>query len=433
MAARNALLARMTDDVAALVLQDNYRQTLALTLAEATAAADVDAHGRFMRILERKRLLDRKVEFLPDDEALQELKDRGRGLTRPELSVLLAYSKITLFDELVDSNLPDDSYLHAELMRYFPDVLSSEYPEDVAGHRLRREIIATTLANDVVNTGGLTFVNRTRENLGYSAPEIVRCYVSARELFELRSLRAGINALDLVLPAEIQTQLHLSVIDFLRSQVLWFLRYCGETTQIGDVVDHHYAEGLELLRSGIQGVLTDFERRRYEKRLRGWTAAGVPEDLAARVTVLTPLAAACDIVDIATAHGWPVEHAARAWFRMGALLGLDRLRAAAADLTSAEHWERLSIKRSVEELFRQQRQLTAAAIAHAPQVEGGNGDAAVDLWVEGQREAVERATALILEMDAAGPLTGAKLSLAATQMRELCRSSTEHEASGQAA
>ncbi|MFW6027547.1 MAG: NAD-glutamate dehydrogenase domain-containing protein, partial [bacterium] len=433
MAARNALLARMTEDVAALVLNDNYRQTLALTLAEATAPADIDAHGRFMRILERKRLLDRKVEFLPDDEALQELKDRGQGLTRPELSVLLAYSKITLFDELVDSALPDDSYLEAELMRYFPDVLSGEFPKDIARHRLRREIIATTLANDVVNTGGLTFVNRTRENLGHSAPDIVRCYVAARELFELRALRTGINALDLVLPASVQTRLHLSVIDFLRSQVLWFLRYCAETVQISEVVDH-YAEGLDILRAGIRRVLTDFERQRYEKRLRDWMAAGVPEELAARVTVLTPLASACDIVDIAAAHGWPVEHAARAYFRMGELLGLDRLRAAAFELTSAEHWERLSIKRSVEELFRQQRELTAAAISQAPRVHDGNGDSAVDLWVEGHREAVERATSLILEMDAAGPLTGAKLSLAATQMRELCRNSADPDsASGQAA
>ncbi|MFP4004405.1 MAG: NAD-glutamate dehydrogenase, partial [Alphaproteobacteria bacterium] len=303
MASRNALLSRMTEDVASLVLQNNYRQTLALTLAEATAPADIDAHGRFMRILERKRLLDRKVEFLPDDEALQELKDRGQGLTRPEISVLLAYSKITLFDELVDSVLPDDPFLNAELMRYFPEVLSTEFPEEIAAHRLRREIIASSLANDVVNTGGLAFVNRTRENLGHSAPDIVRCYVAARELFELRALRDGINALDLALPASVQTQLHLSVIDFLRSQVLWFLRYCAETVQIGEVVDH-YAQGLGVLRSRIGRALTDFDRRRYEKRLREWVSAGVPEELAARVTMLTPLASACDIVDIAAAHGW---------------------------------------------------------------------------------------------------------------------------------
>ncbi len=193
---RNALLGEMTEEVAGLVLRNNYLQPLALSLAQRRGLEDLGFQQRLMQMLEARGLLDRAVEFLPDDKELAERRRRNQGLTRPELAVLLAYAKIALYDELLDSRVPDDPYLGRELARYFPKPLLEHFPDAVAGHRLRREIIATQLANSMINRGGPTLIARITDQTGASPAAIAAAFAAARDSYVLTELNAAIDALD---------------------------------------------------------------------------------------------------------------------------------------------------------------------------------------------------------------------------------------------
>ncbi len=417
---RNKTLAAMTDEVAGLVLRNNYRQTLALSLSESTAKPDLDSHSRFMRMLERQGQLDRTVEFLPDEEALRELKDAGRGLSRPEIAVLISYSKNTLFEELVASNFPDDPYLVHDLMAYFPTPLTDAYSDFIEKHQLRREIIATKAANELVNMGGLTFINRVKEHTGSSTADILRAFIAARDVFDLSTLRRRINDLDLLVDAEQQILMQRDLANFVRRQVQWFLRYHPEGVSIGELIEI-YQDRVNEISGRIEDLIGDFEGKFLRKRIKARVDKGIDPQIARDVCVLDPLSSACDIADIARGFEWPVDEAARAYTVLGDLLNLTELRADAAQLTPGDHFERLSVKRLIEDLFRQQRELALSAIAHAVAVNGTapSGADAVDLWAQAFAGPVDRTNLLVQEMESHGPLTSAKLTLAAAQVRDL--------------
>ncbi len=417
---RNQILEDMTDEVAALVLRNNYEQTLALSVAEATAPEDLDAHGRFMRALERQGVLDRAVENLPDEERLLELKESGQGLTRPEIATLMSYAKIALYDAIIETDAPDDPYLDADLIRYFPREMGDQFVEALRGHRLRREIVATELANDLVNTGGLTFVNRIQESMGMSAPDIARAYVISRDVFRIRDLRTRINHLDGTVRSQVQLDAHQQVIAFLRRQVLWFLRYRPGDLRLRPAIET-YRPDIQRLSDHLPEALSPFESERLEQRLEKLSRHNLSGALARDVALLEPLASACDIIDVARAQTWSPEDVTATYFAVGAALSLDRLRANASELSSTEHWERLAVKRTIEDLFRQQRHLTAAAIGQVLDAGHDNpsGHDAADIWIQTNEREVDRVTALIHDMEASGPLTSAKLSLAGSQIRDL--------------
>ncbi len=417
---RNASLADMTGEVAELVLRNNYRQSLALSMAEETARGDLDSHSRFMRILERHGQLDRGVEYLPDEEVIRELKDAGLGLSRPEIATLIAYSKNTLFEELLTSNFPDDDYLEKDLFNYFPAHLPESYPEALRQHQLRREIVTTLAANQIVNMGGLTFLNRIKEHTGSATADSARAFVAARDVFDLAGLRRRINDLDLIVETKTQISMQLDLANFLRRQVLWFVRYYPEGSKVGELVDLYRPPIIEI-GGRIEDMISEFEADYLRSRIQARVDEGVNVDLARDVCALDPLSSACDIADIARAIEWPVDEAARAYSEMGALVGLPQLRAAAAQLSAGEHFERLSVKRMIEDLFRQQRFLTLAALqqAVAKGRTGLSGADAVDIWAQSHAGSVDRATALVQEMESHGAMTAAKLALAASQVRDL--------------
>ncbi|MCP5433005.1 MAG: NAD-glutamate dehydrogenase [Alphaproteobacteria bacterium] len=418
--ARNALLASMTDDVAALVLKNNYEQTLALSLAEATASQDLDAHGRFMRLLERDGRLDRAVEHLPDEEGLRELADLGEGLTRPELAVLLAYAKTWVFDHILASDVPDEEVLKRDLVAYFPPRLAEPYGADIARHRLRREIVATEIANDLVNMGGMTFVNRASETASVSVPTIARGYVAAREAFALAALHREINQLDIQISAEAQTELHLEVRNFLRRQTLWFVRHAPDGLDLGRTIAQ-YRPGLAELARTIDAHVAGTDGERLHRRYAAFIEAGVPDATARAVVNLRPLASACDIVDLAQGQGLGLEPTTQVYFALGAVLGLDRLRAATEGLKGAEHWERLANRRILEELYRLQRGLAGAAISQGLAAGGAElgAEGMIAQWAKVHEANLKRTIALVTEMEASGAMSTAKLTLAVTQYRDL--------------
>jgi glutamate dehydrogenase len=213
MEVRNALLPEMTDDVAALVLRNNYRQTLALSLAEGRRGEDVPFAQSFMRMLEAERRLDRSVEFLPSDEILDERAKRGDGLVRPELAVLLAYAKLVLADQIRASDVPDDSYFEEELTDYFPVAMRERFAPDIAAHRLRREIIATQLSNAVINQAGPTVAARLAGETGFDPALMTRAYAAVRDSFGLLDLNTAIDALDGKIAGATQLSLYRIVQD----------------------------------------------------------------------------------------------------------------------------------------------------------------------------------------------------------------------------
>jgi glutamate dehydrogenase len=221
---RNELLAHMTDEVADLVLRNNYLQTLAISMTHLQGMEDFGYQVRMMRQLEREGLLDRVVEQLPDDVQLDELRNAGQLLTRAELGVLLAYAKITLYDAILESSVPDDDYLARELFRYFPDEMAADYEAEINGHRLRREIISTMLANSMVNRGGATFITRLMDQTGATTTEIAQGFVAVRNSYGLTELNGEIDLLDTKIDGELQLELYSEVQSLLLERVVWFKR-----------------------------------------------------------------------------------------------------------------------------------------------------------------------------------------------------------------
>ncbi|MEM7498316.1 MAG: NAD-glutamate dehydrogenase [Pseudomonadota bacterium] len=411
---RNQLLAEMTDRVAELVLRTNYTQTLAISMAEARAAQLLDAHVRFIRGLEGRGLLNRAVELLPDDEALAERAAAGEGLSRPEIAVLVSYAKLTLFDEIVASTLPDDPHLEHFLIDYFPEALAQPHGDAVREHRLRREIIATVLANIVINEGGPSLVARLGEETGASTGEIVEAFFAAREILGIDGLKHEIDALDTHVPASVQIEMHTHLSHAMTSQVSCILTRPSEL-DTGALVSM-YGPGMGVVSAALPDLLTDFTKGRLDERVARLVAAGVPKELALRVSGLEFQGGVLDIVDVATQAGRDVEAVAETYFAAGARFGLDWLRTEARGLAAGDHWEGVAVGRLIGDLRAQQSQIAAAALARD---EALTGAAAVAAWADAKAEDAGRADKLMAELRGGAALTVAKLAVAASAFRSV--------------
>ncbi|MEM6487589.1 MAG: NAD-glutamate dehydrogenase [Pseudomonadota bacterium] len=411
---RNALLAEMTDSVAELVLETNYTQTLAISMAETRAVPRFEDHVRMMRGLESAGLLDRAVELLPDDEALAERRAAGEGLSRPEIAVLLAYAKLTLFDEIVASGVPDDPHFELLLMRYFPPALADGFPAALGGHRLRREIVATVLANRLVNEGGLSLVNRLREETGSATGEIVEAFAVAREIYDIAALKEGIDALDNQVPAALQIELHLILAEVLGAQMGALLQRPAEMDAGGLIA--RYGPGVSTIMAGVADMLSAYSKQRHEAQVARFVAAGVPEELAKRIEALEFVGGLLDVIDVAAQQGLDVAAVAETYFAAGSRFGLDWMRSMARGLAGADHWEQIAISRLMGDLRAQQSQIAAAALA----LGGGlTGRACIEAWSDAKAEEARRADKLVGEMREGASLTVAKLAVAASQFRTI--------------
>jgi glutamate dehydrogenase len=410
---RDKLLEAMTDEVAELVLRDNYLQTQAISIWRKHDWLRLDQHGRFMRALERSGQLDRNLEYLPDDETIQERISLRQGLTRPELAVLLAYAKISLYQELLPSDLPDDPQLVDDLVRYFPTPLQQRYRDAIAQHRLRREIIATVVTNSLVNRVGPTFLHVMKEKTGYDAASITRAYATTRGVFDLRSYWSEIEALDNKVPASVQISMLDTTVDIAETGTIWFLR----NAQAGDI-----AGGIEIFRNGIaelaetlESVGTDEDRAEIEQRVVAYRRDGVPEELARRMTRLDRLGSGLDIVEIAGRGDHKLADVARIYFAVGDRFHLDWLRRSSREVNLDTHWDRMAVAAVVDDLFLHQRQLTHGILAN-----GVADDALpVDRWMSERAIAVRRIETLFAELRHTGGFDLAKLAVANRELRTL--------------
>jgi glutamate dehydrogenase len=420
--ARDELLDAMTDDVAKHVLRDNYDQTLALSVAVSRDVGDLDSHGRFIRDLERRGKLDRAVEFLPDDETLRKRAQAGRGLTRPELAVLLAYAKLDLDAELAASDLPDQTYFASELAAYFPPEAVARFPAELMQHRLRREIVATVLSNKIVNLGGPVFVQRMKEVSSAPSARVARAFVVAEGAFGLSALKSRIDALDGRVAAAVQTGMYADIAELLRRLGLWFLVNVPANAGLADTIAR-YSAGVESLRGTFSTLVSPYEAHDTEARIMELQKAGTPLDVAEDVAILPLLGGAPEIALLAQSRALPLDLVAGAYFAIGAMIGLDRLRGLASHIQGGEHWDRLAIRRIVDDLFAGQRALTADALVTLdPARNAGtrvDGAEAAKAWADARAEALARTKSFLAELERTGDLSIAKLTLANSQIHEL--------------
>jgi glutamate dehydrogenase len=420
-AERDSLLTFMAEDVANLVLKDNYDQTRALSVAESTAARDLDASARFIRELERLGKLDRGVEMLPSDEAIRALALENKGLTRPELAVLLAYAKLDLFHEVGTSELTQEDYFSGLLAAYFPPLAVEDFRDELSRHRLAREIIATQLVNRMVNLAGPLFAHRMRELSNAELWQTARAYALADGVFALEALAGRIAELDLKVPAGIQSAMMVDIAELLRRLGLWFIVQLPEGADVASTVET-YRTGFLALRGHFSELVSPLEREATEARLARLKESGVPKDVAEDAAILPLLAAVPEIVLLSEAEEVAPQEAAHAYFAVGGLIGLDRLRALAGDIALADHWDRLALRRIVDDLYAAQRLLAGDALrgyAEAKAAAVAGGENAITAWVERRAPEIERTSNFLRELERGGEPTIAKLALANSQIQKL--------------
>lgn len=413
---RNALLPEMTDDVAALVLRDNVFQTQVLSVTGRIAPQLLDAQTRFMQYLEKAGRLNRAIEYLPSDEELAERRAKGQGLTSPERAVVLAYSKIWLYDELLASPLPDDPWVATALERYFPSLLKDRFAAYMPKHPLRREIIATHVTNSMINRVGSTFVHRLVETTGARAFEIVRAYLMSREIFGMVPLWLAIEALDNRVDDAVQSNLLIDTSRQLERGTKWFLRSRRLKEDMAATIEH-FTPNVDALSARLTELLDADERARVDAAGAHYVAGGVPRELAERVVTFDSLYATLDIAEIAGTARWPVAVVAAIYFDLANRLGMPWLRDRIAALPGDQHWQMLAKGAMLDDLSGLQRAITGAVLAGGGQTEAPA--ALVETWQAANGRALERAAQLMGELRAVAVPDAAMLSVALRELRAL--------------
>jgi glutamate dehydrogenase len=423
--ARDKLLRDLTDEIARLVLQDNYDQTMAISVARSLGQRDIEAAARFVRDLERSGKLERAVEFLPDEEGFRAYIEARTGLSRPDLAVLLSYAKLDLLSEVVKSPLPDDAYLETLLNEYFPTRIQGEFAEEIGAHRLRREIIATQLVNRMVNLAGPLYAFRMREISGAPAWQAARAFAIADGAFGATGLKGRIDALDLKVPTSVQYRMIAEIGDFLRRTGVWMIAHSEENEPLTDVIAAH-GEGAKLLRECYSEMVTTFEAREIAERTERFTNLEVEKDLAQQIALLPLLSSVPEIVLLSHQSSVAFPTAAGAYFGVGEVVGLDRLRAHATGFEANEHWDRLALRHIANDLRAAQRILACSALSQAgttSKESRSDGLGAAKAWAERHADVLRPVLAFIDEVDHGGVPTIGKITLASSQIQQLARES----------
>jgi glutamate dehydrogenase len=410
---RNRFLADMTSDVAALVLANNYDQTLAISLARARGLADLPHQQRFMATLEARGQLDRTVETLPSDAALAERAAKDQPLTRAELGVLLAYAKIVLFTDIVESDLPDEPHFERDLLGYFPDRMARAYRAEIEGHRLRREIIATELANDAINRGGPSFVTRLQDVTACPASEVVGSYAVVRHGFDLPDLFAAIDALDAKVDGQAQLGFYRAVVRLIIAATYWDLKNGDRSLGIGARADElRRARG--VLEPELAALLPAFLQARLDGRRDRFAQAGAPDDLAARLAFLDIAELVPDIDLVARTAEADLLAAARAFLGVTETFRIGRIEDAARAVSTTDYYDGLALSRANDMIGAARRGMTVSVLT-------GYGDRAepVAAWIEAGGQRMAQARERLQALTESGDISLSRLTVAAGIMADL--------------
>ncbi|WP_292997294.1 NAD-glutamate dehydrogenase [Nevskia sp.] len=411
---RDPLLAAMTDDIARFVLRDNYVQSQAISLLHQNAPARLDDHGELMRMLEREGLLNRALEGLPDEDEIKRRRTLGAGLTRPELAVLIAYSKISLYDAILASTVPDDPFFVRDLLANFPPLLVARYRDLLSRHRLKREIIATILSNALVNRMGAGFAQLWADDHGLTRAEVLKAYATAHQIIDGDAWWQAIEALDNQAPAALQLRLMNLPIGLLKHFTGWLAGSRWAAQPVQAAVERFTAPLAELM-TLLPGLLPPAYRDDWDRAEAAMQADGVPAALSQRLANSRVLGGALDISELAEAAGCGLAQTAAVYFRIGERFRLLWLFAAINDLPTTGKWQSLSRVNLRDDAWHIHRQMTAAALAFP----GADPDVRIDGWIASRERAVNVAQGRLAELQAAGTRDFAGLAVAIREIGNL--------------
>ncbi len=422
---RNQLLTKMTDEVAELVLRHNYLQTQALSIADGQSAHLLTDHARVILALEREGGLRRRLEFLPSDEELAKRELAHAGLTRPEIAVLLAYSKIELYRALQTSDIAEDAYLSQELQSYFPRPLQERFVQQMEAHPLRRAIIATHVTNSMINRMGSTFCICMQEDTGQTAADIARAYTAAREIFRARALWSATEALDNQVAAGIQLDMLSETRRLLDRGTLWLLRNRHPPLDIAATVAQ-FTASVEIIAEHLPQLLKGEFQEALQHRTHELNSAGISPALAQTVAGLDPLYSALDIAEVARATESEIIQVADAYFALGLTLELHWLRDRIRELPRLNRWQRKARAALRDELYAELRALTGEFLRVTADIEGT--EPRIEAWLTRNKLCVEHCHSLIADLKASSQQDLAMLSVAVREIRNLAPSGMPHTA-----
>ncbi len=412
--ARNRLLAEMTDDVADLVLRNNYLQTQAISMMDSNAKDRLSEHRGLIEQLERSGLLNRSLEHLPDDETLDERKRNHKGLTRPEISVILSYSKLDLYQRLIGEQLPTTQEQAIDLMQYFPRALQKKYGDLIPAHELGNEIITTLLTNSIVNRMGPVFPTRTEQDTGYSIGSVARSYEIARDITGAREIWQAIEALDTRIPTNIQYAMMFEVARKLRHACYHLLR--AHEGVFSPTLSKNLTAPVRDVLSNLGELMADSGRARLRESIRRHSRMGVPDKLATRVSELTFVNDVLLIVTIAEQRNCATDVIARVYFLLGQRLQIDWVRQAIDNLKVEGRWQARARGTLRDNAIRAQRDLTG-------QVHSLNqckaSAASIEELIDSDRESFSRVDQLITQMRENKSTDFATLTVAVDEFKQL--------------
>ncbi|MFB6890524.1 NAD-glutamate dehydrogenase [Kitasatospora sp. NPDC056327] len=415
---RNALLAEMTDEVGHLVLRNNYAQNVVLANAVAQAHSMVNVHSRMINRLERAGQLDRGLEFLPTERQIRERQQNGRGLSQPEMAVLLAYTKITLAEELLATELPDDPFFRTALHEYFPSALRTRFAEQIDRHPLRREIITTLIVNDTINRGGCTFAFRLKEETGATYEEIARTHTAARAVFGLEEIWSEIEGLDNQVPARAQTKMRLHSRRLVERATRWMLNNRRQPLDIAGTIAFFH-DRVNQVWGSLPKPLRGDDIGWFEKVYNDLAEAGVPERLATRIAGLSSTFPTLDITEVADRSGKDVAQVAEVYYDLADRLRITHLLDRIIELPRTDRWSSMARAAIREDLFAAHAALTADILACGP--EGATPEERYSAWADLNSTLLNRAKSTLDDIRGSDNYELSSLSVAMRVIRTLLR------------
>ena len=413
---RNTLLEKMTDEIAEHVLRNNYQQAQALSLTEMQARENLQIQDEFIRDLEREKGVKRSIEGLPDQETIELRMRTGKGLTRPELAVLISYAKIGFTQELLASDIPDSKEMQEWLTNYFPDILQEKYNKEIKRHRLAREIIATTMANSLVNRMGPTFLKARMDKTGSRAEEIAKAYIIVRDAYGLRELWDDIESLDNKVPAEVQLKAMKEIAGLSEHAINWFLTRLGRDLKIGKDIED-FGAAITNLRKNLDKLMTPNLKDVVTQREMAGKRDGLPDKLAHQIALMPVLSSACDIIRIALEQKTDLLETARIYFEVGEQFHMDWLRQQARFLPTDDHWHAEATSGLVDQLYGCQAALTVRILKDTQNSDEKSGP--LENWLGAHDSQIKRLDTLFTELRRVGTVDLSMLIIAEQRLKNL--------------
>ncbi len=414
LAQRNKLLEKMTDEVADLVLLDNYEQTQMLSLEASVSLETMDLFRRYISDLEKNGRLNRQLEFLPDDKALLERKTNNQGLTRPEIAILLAYCKMYLKQDILASDVPDDPYFTSYLMLAFPQPLGKKYLEQMKEHSLRREIIATQLGKSITDRMGINFVERLQRETGASIAFIMRSYVIANQIYDMENLWQQIDSLSVDVPIAIQQKMMLQIYYLIRRATRWFLRNRKPEMDIQQTIDD-FAQPIRELIKQLPKLISEADVAQLEADTASFVEQGVPDELARNMAACNILFTSLDIVEAARRYKFPIIEIAHVYYTLGSRLELNWLRELMSSYPMETQWEELARAGFRDDLDTVQRKLSVSVLS-VKEKEKNGVDTCIETWLQENQLLIERWQNLLADIKSSNTVSFVTFSVV---LREL--------------